>query len=191
MPAAAIARLAVPTGTAAAVVVMREPTGDPTMDARRFAALAALDDARYRAAFEELIVAGVYTVLAERLLVLRVSAHGVKSYAVAVAISGNPVQRTARAGLCTHSAEITAASANDELRALLEAETKQRPVFHGMTAEGTTYSGFEAKESAAILAAANAALSPAAAGADVALLFAGHAIEVPPGLVIGVLPAPF
>lgn len=191
MPAAAIARLAVPTGTAAAVVVMREPTGDPTMDARRFAALTALDDARYRAAFEELIVAGVYTVLAERLLVLRVSAHGVKSYAVAVAIQGSPARCTSRSGLCAHSAEIAAASDADELRALLEAETKQRPVFHGMTAEGTTYSGFEAKDSAAILAAANTALPSTAPSAEVALLFAGQAIEVPAGLVIGVLPAPF
>lgn len=86
MKVAPLARFAVPTGTAAAVVVMREPTGDPVLDARRFAALESLDNARYRAAFEELIVAGVYTVLADRVLVLRISAHGAKSFAAALAI---------------------------------------------------------------------------------------------------------
>lgn len=161
------------------------------MDARRFAALADLDDARYRAAFEELIVAGVYTVLTDRVLVLRVSAHGVKSYAAAITISSGSPTASARAGLCVHAEELSTETGADALRALLEAETKQRPVFHGMTAEGTTYSGFEAKETAAILAAANAALPEVDAQAPVALLFAGQAIEVPPGLVIGVLPAPF
>lgn len=74
---------------------------------------------------------------------------------------------------------------------MLEAETKQRPIFHGMTADGITYSGFEAKESAAILAAASAALPANAPAAPVALLFAGPAIEVPKGLVVAVSPAPY
>lgn len=191
MPVATIARFAVPTGTAAAVVVMREPTGDPVLDARRFAALDALDDARFRASFEELIVAGVYTVLADRVLVLRVSAHGVKSFAVALAVAGFPAKPRERAGLCVHSAEISAAHHGGALHALLEAETKQRPVFHGMTAEGVTYSGFEAKETSAILAAAAAALPADAPAAPVALLFAGPAIEIPKGLVVAVGPAPY
>lgn len=191
MQVAPIARFAVPTGTAAAVVVMREPTGDPVLDARRFAALEVLDDPRFRASFEELIVAGVYTVLSDRLLVLRVSAHGVKSFAVALAVAGSPAQHRERAGLCVHSAEISTADHGAGLHALLEAETKQRPVFHGMTAEGVTYSGFEAKETSAILAAAEAALPVNAPAAPVALLFAGPAIEIPKGLVVAVGPAPY
>lgn len=191
MKVAPLARFAVPTGTAAAVVVMREPTGDPVLDARRFAALESLDNARYRAAFEELIVAGVYTVLADRVLVLRISAHGAKSFAAALAIgktAGNPADR---AGLGVHGPEIGTSTNSDTLRLLLEAETKQRPIFHGMTADGITYSGFEAKESAAILAAASAALPANAPAAPVALLFAGPAIEVPKGLVVAVSPAPY
>ena len=191
MKVAPIARFAVPTGTAAAVVVMREPTGDPVLDARRFAALETLDNARFRAAFEELIVAGVYTVLAERVLVLRVSAHGAKSFAAAVCIGGTAADPADRAGLGVHCPEISAGTHADELRSLLEAETKQRPVFHGMTAEGITYSGFEAKESQAILVAAAAALPASTPAAPVALLFAGPAIEVPKGLVVAVGPAPY
>lgn len=190
MKAAPIARLAVPTGTAAAVVVMREPTGDPTLDARRFSTLESLDDARFRAAFEELIVSGVYTVLSEKVLVLRVSDHGVKSFAAVLAVEGSSPKAADRAGLFVHSAEL-AAEQGETLQALLEAETKQRPVFHGMTAEGVTYSGFEAKEASAILAAASAALPPAAGATSVALLFAGAAIEVPKGLFVAVGPAPF
>jgi len=191
MQVAPIARFAVPTGTAAAVVVMREPTGDPVLDSRRFAALDALDDAHFRASFEELIVAGVYTVLADKVLVLRVSAHGVKSFGAALAIPGSPGKQCERAGLSTHSAQISAADYGAELHALLEAETKQRPVFHGMTAEGVTYSGFEAKETSAILAAAAAALPADAAAAPVALLFVGPAIEIPRGLVVAIGPAPY
>jgi hypothetical protein len=190
MKVAPIARLAVPTGTAAAVVVMREPTGDPALESRRFSVLESLDDARFRAAFEELIVSGVYAVLSEKVLVLRVSDHGVKSFAAVLALGGGGDREAGRAGLFVHGAELTAAG-GEALQALLEAETKQRPVFHGMTAEGVTYSGFEAKESSAILAAASAALPSSASAAAVALLFAGTAIEVPKGLFVAVGPAPF
>lgn len=189
MKVAPIARLAVPTGTAAAVVVMREPTGDPSLETRRFCVLESLDDARFRAAFEELIVSGVYAVLSEKVLVLRVSDHGVKSFAAAIAL-GESGGNGGRAGLFVHSAELTAMG-GEALQALLEAETKQRPVFHGMTAEGVTYSGFEAKEASAILAASSAALPSSASAAAVALLFAGTAIEVPKGLFVAVGPAPF
>ena len=56
MPLAPIARFAVPTGTAAATVVLAEPTGDADIDGRRFAALEALPDADFRGSFEELVV---------------------------------------------------------------------------------------------------------------------------------------
>lgn len=88
MKVALVPRIAVPTGTAAATVVMRETTGDPTTDARRFIALAALDDEMLRGTFEELIVGGIYTVLVGRVLVLRVNHAGVRSIAAVVAIGG-------------------------------------------------------------------------------------------------------
>ena len=191
MQVAPIARFAVPTGTAAAVVVMRDPTGDPVLDGRRFVALEALDDQGFRAAFEELIVAGVYTVLTDRLLVLRVSSHGSKVYAVACALLGEKAIPAQRAGLTVHAATVEPLQQRDDLESLLEAEAKQRPVFHGMTAEGVTYTGFEARETSSILAAASTSLPTNVAPAAVAFLFAGKAVELPDGLVVGFHPAPF
>lgn len=191
MPLAPIARFAVPTGTAAATVVLPEPTGDADIDARRFAALEALPDAEFRGHFEELIVAGVYTVLRDRVLVLRVNQNGVRSFAAAVAIPGKTA--APRAGLAAAvtcfgaPADSPAAAA---LRSLLEAEARQRPVFHGMTAGGTTYSGFEAQATADIVQAAAAIVPPGAPACHAALVFAGDAIELPRGLVVGLLAAP-
>lgn len=181
MEVAPIPRLAVPTGTAAAAVILRDPTGDPSIDARRFAAISLLDDAGFRGAFEELIVAGVYTVLAGRVLVLRVSGGGQRSYAAAVCIRGHGDPPAPRAGLSVHTRSVATTAAT----ALLEAETKQRPVFHGMTAEGTTYSGFEAQATDEILAVLRDALPADSSSASVALVFAGPAIEIPPGLAVG------
>lgn len=191
MQFAPIARLAVPTGTAAAAVVMREPTGDPTTEGRRFAAIAALDDEGFRGNFEELIVSGVYTVLSDRILVLRITGGGTRAFAAAVCITGNAPPAPTRAGLAPHTATLGTPSDSDAtaaLRALLEAETKQRPIFHGMTAEGITYSGFEAQSPAPILAQLAQALPAGTptASAAVALAFAGDAIEVPAGLVVSV-----
>ena len=195
MSIAPVARFAVPAGTAAAIVVAREPTGDEFSDSRRFGAIAGLDDARFRGSFEELVVAGVYTVLADRVLVLRISRSGVRSLAALVRLDAAGSAPNPRAGLdvdvATYGAPADASQ--DEvlhevpmLRALLESETKQRPVFHGMTADGITYSGFEAQATASILDAARPLIPPHAPSAALCLVFAGPAVEVPEGLIVGV-----
>jgi hypothetical protein len=197
MDIAPVARFAVPAGTAAAIVVAREATGDETTDSRRFAAIASLDDARFRGSFEELIVAGVYTVLSERVLVLRVSAGGVRTFAALVAIAGaTPVPTPSRAGLDIELQPLALApdaAGTAAFRALLESEAKQRPVFHGTTAEGTTYSGFEAQATAEILTAIRGTILGATAPkthptprpSPLSLIFAGAAIDIPPGLIVG------
>lgn len=213
MKVALVPRIAVPTGTAAATVVMRETTGDPTTDARRFIALAALDDEMLRGTFEELIVGGIYTVLVGRVLVLRVNHAGVRSIAAVVAIGGpsptdvatngatnvatngasNSTPHPPRAGLVMHpTIHGTDASleATIALRALLDGETKQRPVFHAMTPEGVTYSGFDAQDGPAILQALAHLVSPAEPASSLAIAFAGPSVDIPDGLVVGFGPAP-
>lgn len=205
MKVALVPRIAVPTGTAAATVVMRETTGDPTTDARRFIALAALDDEMLRGTFEELIVGGIYTVLVGRVLVLRVNHAGVRSIAAVVAIGGpgptdvatngasNSTPHPPRAGLVMHPT-IHGADASLEatiaLRALLDSETKQRPVFHAMTPEGVTYSGFDAQDGPAILQALADLILPAEPASSLAIAFAGPSVDIPDGLVVGFGPAP-
>ena len=209
MKVALVPRIAVPTGTAAATVVMRETTGDPATDARRFIALAALDDEMLRGTFEELIVGGIYTVLVGRVLVLRVNHAGVRSIAAVVAISGpsptdvatnvativasNSTPHPPRAGLVMHpTIHGTDASleATIALRALLDGETKQRPVFHAMTPEGVTYSGFDAQDGPAILQALADIILPAEPASSLAIAFAGPSVDIPDGLVVGFGPAP-
>ena len=217
MKVALVPRIAVPTGTAAATVVMRETTGDPTTDARRFIALAALDDEMLRGTVEELIVGGIYTVLVGRVLVLRVNHAGVRSIAAVVAIGGpsptdgatnvatnvatngatngasNSTPHPPRAGLVMHPT-IHGADASLEatiaLRALLDGETKQRPVFHAMTPEGVTYSGFDAQDGPAILQALADLILPAEPASSLAIAFAGPSVDIPDGLVVGFGPAP-
>lgn len=217
MKVALVPRIAVPTGTAAATVVMRETTGDPATDARRFIALAALDDEMLRGTFEELIVGGIYTVLVGRVLVLRVNHAGVRSIAAVVAIGGpgptdvatngatigarnvativasNSTPHPPRAGLVMHpTIHGTDASleATIALRALLDGETKQRPVFHAMTPEGVTYSGFDAQDGPAILQALADLILPAEPASSLAIAFAGPSVDIPDGLVVGFGPAP-
>lgn len=198
MHLAPIARFAVPTGTAAATVVLAEPTGDPDVDARRFVALESLPDPDYRGAFEELIVAGVYAVLAERVLALRVNRGGTRSFAAVIAIRGAASGETQggiprpRAGLASVAASFGAdpnSSEAQRLRALLEHEARQRPVFHGMTADGVTYSGFEAQSTADILSAAAAIVPTSATPSHVAFVYAGEPLDLPRGLAVGLLPA--
>jgi hypothetical protein len=217
MKVALVPRIAVPTGTAAATVVMRETTGDPATDARRFIALAALDDEMLRGTFEELIVGGIYTVLVGRVLVLRVNHAGVRSIAAVVAISGpsptdvatnvatngatnvatnvasNSTPHPPRAGLVMHPT-IHGADASLEatiaLRALLDGETKQRPVFHAMTPEGVTYSGFDAQDGPVILQALADLIHPTEPASSLAIAFAGPSVDIPDGLVVGFGPAP-
>ena len=187
MKIAPVARFAVPTGTAAATVVAQGFSGDPETDARRFACLTTLDDASFRGAFEELIVAGVYTVLSQRVFVIRTSHAGVKRFAAAISIEGRGEVPAMRAGLAPHACVLGSDPAHDSavrLRALLETETKQRPVFHGMTPEGITYSGFDAQAAADILAAASALMPEDAPSAALAVLCVGPEIDLPDGLLV-------
>jgi len=213
MKVALVPRIAVPTGTAAATVVMRETTGDPATDARRFIALAALDDEMLRGTFEELIVGGIYTVLVGRVLVLRVNHAGVRSIAAVVAISGpsptdvatngarnvatnvatigasNSTPHPPRAGLVMHPT-IHGTDASLEATIALRALLKQRPVFHAMTPEGVTYSGFDAQDGPAILQALADIILPAEPASSLAIAFAGPSVDIPDGLVVGFGPAP-
>lgn len=207
MKCVACERLAVPTGTAAAAVVAATPSDDATREARRFARLEALDDAAMRAAFEELVVAGVYTVLERTVLVLRVSAAGARHLALVCAIAADdaagggvapaPARAAgARAGLAIAPAVAETARADERLRgalaALLEEETRRRPVFHGTCTDGTTYSGFAAEAPEPILAAAGelvAAASAPASATPLAVVFAGAAVPLPHGLAVVVGPA--
>ncbi|MEY3026094.1 MAG: hypothetical protein RLZZ238_991 [Planctomycetota bacterium] len=185
-----VARLAVPTGTAAGTVVASQPSADPVIESRRFAALAAQPAPIFRAAFEELIVAGVYTVLADRVLVLRVSRDGTRRHAAVVAIGGAPaatVTPSSASGLDA-SPFIAPGPTDTEAHAAfltaLEAETKRRPVFHGTAADGTTYSGFEAEATAEILDHASRSLAEGTTPHPLAMIFAGDPTQVPAGIAV-------
>ena len=185
------ARLIERADASAAESVDTGDTGDADIDGRRFAALEALPDADFRGSFEELVVAGVYAVLSDRVLVLRVNRAGVRSFAAAVAIPGTAA--APRAGLVSAVRGFGAppdSPAAVALRALLEAEARQRPVFHGTTTDGVTYSGFDAQAPAAIIRAAAAIVPDGAPACHAALVFAGEPVELPRGLVVGLLAAP-
>lgn len=212
MKCVACDRLAVPTGTAAAAVVAAAPSEDAVREARRFARLESLDDAGLRAAFEELVVAGVYTVLERAVLVVRVSSAGVRRLGVVCAIAaeddaavgaacdGGPGAEL-RAGLAIAPAVPGLADIDADgcaaLAALLEEETRRRPVFHGTCADGTTYSGFAAEAAEPILEAATALVARAAARpaarptapSPLAIVFAGEPLALPRGLAVRVGPA--
>jgi hypothetical protein len=185
----AVRHLAVPTGTAAATVIAREPSSDPVIEARRFLRLEALPDIAFRAHFEELIVSGVYTVMHNRVLVLRVIGGGTRRFAVVASESGDEAAAYPRAGLDTQprAAAIAASVADDSgLRALVEAEARQRPVFHGVTPEGVTYSGFAALHSEALLQTLNAVRGSSERTAQTITVFGiGEEITLPAGLLVG------
>jgi len=189
MHVTAVRHLAVPTGTAAATVIAREPSADPTIESRRFLRLESLPDIAFRAHFEELIVSGVYTVLHDRLLVLRVIGGGTRRFAVVASESAGETTTYPRAGLESRpQVTAVAAAVADEsgLLALVEAEARQRPVFHGVTPEGVTYSGFVAIQSEALLKALNAVPRSAARLAQSVTVFAiGEDIALPAGLLVG------
>jgi hypothetical protein len=185
----AVRHLAVPTGTAAATVIAREPSPDPAIEARRFLRLDALPDIAFRAHFEELIVSGVYTVLNNRALVLRVIGGGTRRFAVVASESSAESAVYPRAGLDTQPrSALVSASAADEsgLQALIEAESRQRPVFHGVTPEGVTYSGFAVIHSEALLQTLNSVWrSPERPTHSITVFGIGEEIALPAGLLVG------
>lgn len=189
MHVTAVRHLAVPTGTAAATVIAREPSADPMAESRRFLRIAALPDIAFRAHFEELIVSGVYTVLHDRLLVLRVIGGGTRRFAVVASESGPEVAVYPRAGLdaTPRLAAITIESAEESgLQTLVETEARQRPIFHGVTPDGVTYSGFGVLHGEAVLNALNAVTGGGSRPAQSVTVFAlGEEIPLPTGLLVG------
>jgi hypothetical protein len=189
MHVTAVRHLAVPTGTAAATVIAREPSADPAGESRRFLRLESLPDIAFRAHFEELIVSGVYTVLHSRLLVLRVIGGGTRRFAVVASESPDDLVVYPRAGLESRPrvAEVAAAAAEESgLQALVESEARQRPIFHGLTPDGVTYSGFAVMQSDALLKALNAIpRRPARPRQGITVFSIGEEIALPAGLVVG------
>lgn len=185
----AATHLAVPTGTAAATVIAREPLADPAIDARRFARLSALPDIAFRANFEELIVSGVYTVLHNRVLVLRVIRGSQRWFAVVGEDPRGPAPSIPRSGLrCEHAIAVVPGDVATEsgLQGLVESEARQRPIFHGVTPDGMTYSGFSVVHSEPLLRALNESVrtSPSIVG-GITVFALGAGLELPAGLVVG------
>jgi hypothetical protein len=189
MHVTAVRHLAVPTGTAAATVIAHEPSPDPAIESRRFLRIEALPDIAFRAHFEELIVSGVYTVMHNRVLVLRVIGGGTRRFAVVASESGDETAVYPRAGLDARprSVAISVAAADESgLQALVETESRQRPVFHGVTPEGVTYSGFAALHSEPLLQTLSALRGAAERTAQTVTVFAiGDGISLPAGLLVG------
>jgi hypothetical protein len=195
MSATPIAHLVVPTGTAAATVVAQEPSPDPAIESRRFARLEALEPVAFRAQLEELIVQGVYTALHGRLLILRVIGGGRRTFGVVVSLGDAAWRDTTaipRSGLFTRPTVVE--FPEEHARAigvseLVEAEARQRPMFHGVTSDGTTYSGFVVQHPTTLLEALSQLSIGEIAPAPLAVLSLGSSIEVPPGLLVAMEPA--
>ena len=195
--------LVVPAGTAVAIVVSREPHADPTLEMRRWERIAALDKAAQREALELLVTSGVFTVLRDAVLVVRVVREGSRAVAAIVARPAQfaqPHTRTLTPHAAIESTEALcsvgeAASfalnnhAPDFSDALL-AVTRTRPIFHGTASDGTTYSGFVAEDAASILDALSAAVAADPelretiphGNSPILAAFSGTSVALPPGL---------
>lgn len=188
MSVAPIPRLCVPAGTAAACVVASEPLPEPALEARRYRAIAPLPDAERLLRLKSLVRDGVRVELAQAVLVLRISTEGSRHHAAIVSIDPD---RGMPGGGLTAEPFACAASPGDaceSLRTALAAEARQRPVFHGTTAEGITYSGFLAAEPQVLLEAVAAALPQQVPASVLAAVFPDAVHAVPPGLLIALGP---
>jgi hypothetical protein len=182
MNAAPIARLCVPAGTAAACVVAAAPLDDDALERRRFAGFADLAPSEQAARILALAREGVYTELRGQVLVLRVIAGGVRHHAAVVCIA--PVAAPDAPVVTVPTAVLAREAARAALLEALTAEARQRPIFHGTTAEGVTYSGFAAAEPAHILDALSGGLPEAAPGSALAAVFADAIAAIPAGLLV-------
>lgn len=188
MSAAPVPRLCVPTGTAAACVVATEPLTEPALEARRFGAVAAASATTRLAWVQGLVRTGVCVELPGAVFVLRITAGGERHHAAVVATDGGPGPS---AGALLAEPSICAASPGadcDALREALLAEARQRPVFHGTAADGTTYSGFLAADPASVLRAVDAATPQGLPRAALAAVFADPVQPVPAGLLVALGP---
>jgi hypothetical protein len=205
MKFAAPRTLVVPAGTAVAIVVSRESHADPTLEMRRWERIAALDTSAQREALELLVASGVFTVLHDAVLVVRIVREGSRALAAIVAGPAHASQsggqaRPTPAGCTPEPASVGQAvsialhdHAPDFSEALVAA-TRTRPIFHGTTSDGTTYSGFIAEEAASILdtlsaaVAADPKLCETLPHGDSPLLaaFSGTLAALPPGLATAI-----
>ncbi|MFZ9880455.1 MAG: hypothetical protein ACO3QC_03530 [Phycisphaerales bacterium] len=165
MPFGLAPNLAVPAGTAIAGVA--NPLGDPDAVADELGRLEAIPDAELADAAASLVERGLFVDLPPSLVVVRASKDGLRRLAV----------------LCGGSGATVESNADEELRGLLEAETRQRPLFHGTTRSGTTYSGFRALESDAILGQLNRGAAPLVGG-PLAVVFAGEPWRLPRAIAV-------
>ena len=124
-----------------------------------------------------------------RVLVLRVIGGGTRRFAIVASESGDDAAVYPRAGLDTQPRPVAiAAAAADEsgLQALVESEARQRPVFHGVTPEGVTYSGFAALHSEALLQTLSSIRRSAERTSQSVTVFGiGEEIAPPAGLLVG------
>ena len=180
--------LAVPIGTAAALAVAGAPLDDPTSERRRFRAFMTLGEDEVGRRMRELVELGVYGRFEACVMVLRISAGGARAFA-AVVSTDDPGAPPAQARTPQILATSAATDEAELLRVLLEGETRQRPVFHATTSDGSTLSGFVAERPTDILevlgrsTVARMSVPPS----SLLLIFAGAARPVPEGLFV-VLP---
>ncbi|MFM1867286.1 MAG: hypothetical protein RL591_694 [Planctomycetota bacterium] len=206
MKFAAPKALAVPAGTAVAIVVSREPHADPTLEMRRWERIAALDHSAQREALELLVTAGVFTVLHDAVLVVRIVREGSRAIAAIVASpahaspSGGQTPPTTAAEHLPEPASTGQADSialhdhAPEFSEALLAATRIRPIFHGTTSDGTTYSGFVADDAASILDALSAAVAAhqevretiPRGNSPLLAVFSGPSVALPPGLATAI-----
>lgn len=165
MPFGFAPNLAVPAGTAIAGVA--NPLGDPNAAEDELGRLETLADAALAAEAATLVERGLFVDLPPSLVVVRASKDGLRRLAL----------------LCGGASAAVESSADETLHALLEAETRQRPLFHGTTRSGTTYSGFRAVEAEAILAHLNRGAAPPVGG-HLSVIFAGEPWRLPRAIAV-------
>ena len=113
------------------------------------------------------MVRGLFAPAPPCLVVVRASKEGLRRYAL----------------ICGGEAARVATCDDEHFRLLLEAESRQRPHFHGTTRSGTTYSGFIAAEPTAILDILNAG-APRATGRELCAVFAGEPWRLPRAIAV-------
>lgn len=186
MKFASVPHLAVPIGTAAATVVAVAPHADPIAEGRRFGTFAPLDEVAFSARLEELVRIGVYGRFDGSVMVLRMTLHGTRAYGAVIA--GRPDPGPGRRAT-VRAPVLLGVPADSEgvapLRQLLEAESRQRPVFHATTADGATLTGFLSEQPQAILEILGHCGLDDAPETPLAVVFAGDAQAVPDGLFVG------
>lgn len=197
-----VPHLAVPTGTSAGSVVAESPSTNPSLEQRRFGRIRTLGPSEQRASILGLIQEGVYAERRDCLLVVRRTSAGQRRHFVIASMTCSDDAEPLRTSQTPPSISASVEgrwieSPEPDLVAAVEQETRQRPLFHGVAGDGTTYSGFECADAAGLLVLLDA--SPAGAqlevdprGAILAIAIGGGENPaqppLPEGLLIELLP---